>query len=256
MNTNYTKGSCVVKKYLFVVLFLFVSVCEAKTLDVEYKVSFGILGELGVSHARLETHGNKYSISIDAKATGIAKSLSRDRKEKHLSEGFIRNGIYHAKSYTMEVTYGEKRRVKYYTIDHRTKSVTKKKQTYEKGKLVSESTEKLDFYSSDDLLTLYFNLSKYLGKNPKEGKHTFRAVGAEKQRGKVEVYLPASKELSDYIDQLGEGEYRYLTAVIYQKIFDSNKGELMLAIGSDGITQKAVLKDLIMFGDLEAERVK
>ncbi len=47
-----------------------------------------------------------------------------------------------------------------------------------------------------------------------------------------------------------------MTAIIYQKIFESNKGELMLAVGKDGIAQKAVLKDLIMFGDLVSERVK
>ena len=90
----------------------------------------------------------------------------------------------------------------------------------------------------------------------KAASYEFSAVGAERQKGKVEVYIPKKSELKVYKKKLGEGEYWYITAVIYQKIFASNKGELMLSIGKDGITQKAVLKDLVMFGDLVAERIK
>jgi hypothetical protein len=47
-----------------------------------------------------------------------------------------------------------------------------------------------------------------------------------------------------------------MTVIIHQKIFASNRGELMLAIGKDGIVEKAVLKDLVMFGDLVAKRIR
>jgi len=47
----------------------------------------------------------------------------------------------------------------------------------------------------------------------------------------------------------------YAKAIVHQDIFSSDKGELLLRIGDDGITQKAVLKDLIFFGDIRAERI-
>ncbi len=86
--------------------------------------------------------------------------------------------------------------------------------------------------------------------------YTLTAVGAERQKGTVKVYIPKESELKRYKKTLGEGDYWYMTAIIYQKIFASNKGELMLAVGKDGVAQKAVLKDLILFGDLVAERIK
>lgn len=244
------------KKYLLIGLFLSLSWLDAQVLDVKYKVKFGILGELGVSHAHLETNGNRYKISIDAKATGIAKTLSKNRKETHLSEGFVQNGRYYTQRYTVRVEYGEKKREKVYTVDHQKKIVSKISKKYRKGKLTSQTESTLDFFGTDDLLTLYFNLPKLLDAKSKPGLYTFHAIGAEKQDGKVELRLPRPDQLKKYTDTLGRGAYRYLTAIIYQKIFSSNKGELMIAIGKDGITQKAVLKDLVMFGDLTAERIK
>lgn len=254
--SKFIQGKQVVRKFLLFAVVFWVSMTEAKELHVRYKVTFGIFGELGVSEARLETKGNRYTISIDAEATGIAKTLSQNRREKHISKGFVRRGIYHAQSYKIEITYGSKKSTKEYVIDHKTKSVTKRKQRFKKGKLVSDSTQKLNFYSTDDLLTLYFNLPGYLKKNAKAGKYRFKAVGAEGQNGKVEIILPRPEERKAYLETLGEGDYRYLTAIIHQKIFNSDKGELMISIAKDGIAQKAVLKDLILFGDLVAKRLK
>lgn len=244
------------RKYLLLSVFVWISWLDAKVIDVTYQVKFGIFGELGVSHAHLETKGKHYKISINAKATGLAKTLSRDRREIHVSEGFIRNGKYYAEHYSIKVEHGKKKREKRYTIDHQKKVVTKITKKYRKGKLVSNKKQTLDFFSTNDLLTLYFNLPKLITAKSKPGTYSFNAVGAERQKGKVEIYLPKSDQLKKYTETLGKGEYRYLTAIIYQKIFSSNKGELMLAIGKDGITQNAVLKDLLLFGDLTAERIK
>lgn len=245
-----------IKKYLYLGLLLIVTLLDAKVVDVSYKVSFGLLGELGMSHAHLETHGNRYTISIDAKATGLAKTLSRNRVERHVSKGFIKNGRYHTQSYSVSVEYGGKKREKLYIVDHKKKVVTKHSKRYKNGKLVKSTTVNLDFFSTDDLLTLYFNFPKLIDKNAKSETYTFYAVGAEKQHGAVEIYLPKANKLKKYTDQLGKGADLYLTATIYQKIFDSNKGELMIAIGKDGVARKAVLKDLILFSDLTAVRVK
>ncbi|MDM5271250.1 DUF3108 domain-containing protein [Sulfurovum sp. zt1-1] len=244
------------RKYLLLSFFVWISWLNAQAIDVKYQVKFGILGELGVSHAHLETNGDNYKISINAHATGMAKTLSRNRKETHISEGFIKNGQYYTKRYSIQVEHGEQKKEKVYTVDYAKKIVTKISKKYKKGKLVSQSNQTLDFFSTNDLLTLYFNLPALIDGNAKPGTYTFNAIGAERQKGKVEIYLPKSDELKKYENALGKGEYRYLTAIIYQKIFSSNKGELMIAIGKDGITQKAVLKDLVMFGDLRAERVK
>jgi len=246
------------KKSLFILglVLVFMSQIQAKMLDVTYKVSFGMFGEMGISDAHLETKGDTYTIEIKMKATGMAKALSKNRKERHISKGHIVNGILVSDTYKVIKTYGTKYIEKIYRIDHKKKRVAKDKIKKNQDKVTEEKHTVLDFYSENDLLTLYFNLPKMITDRSKATTYEFSAVGAERQGGKVEVRIPKELELKGYQKTLGRGDYWYMTAIIYQKIFASNKGELMLAVGKDGITQKAVLKDLMMFGDLVAERVK
>ncbi len=246
------------KKSLFILglVLVFMSQIHAKVLDVTYKVSFGMFGEMGISDAHLETKGDTYTIEIKMKATGMAKALSKNRKERHISKGHIVNGMFVSDTYKVIKTYGKKHIEKIYRIDHQKKRVTKGKIKKNQDKVTETKHTILDFYSTNDLLTLYFNLPKMITDRSKATTYEFSAVGAERQGGKVQVRIPKESELKAYEKTLGEGDYWYMTAIIYQKIFASNKGELMLAVGKDGITQKAVLKDLMMFGDLVAERVK
>ena len=246
------------KKSLFilVLVFIFISQIQAKVLDVSYEVSFGMFGKLGITDARLETKGDRYTIDIKMKAKGLAKTLSKNRKERHVSKGYIVNGMYISDSYKVVKSYGEKHIEKHYIIDHKSKKVKKEYLRTRSGKIEKDEHTVLDFYSENDLLTLYFNLPKMIQGRSKAGTYEFGAVGAERQEGTVRVIIPKESDINGYKKTLGEGDYWYLTAIIYQKIFASNKGELMLAVGKEGVAQKAVLKDLIMFGDLVAERIK
>jgi len=228
----------------------------AKTLNVTYEIRFGILGKLGIAHAKLITKGEHYRIEVKASTTGLAKTLSQNRQEKHISEGFIRNGYFISQHYEIIIQYGHKYRYKHYYIDYRNKRVLKTFLSKKDGKIIKKGEQILDFFASDDLLTLYFNIGKYIPYKKRSGHYRFKAVGAEKQHGLVEIIIPDNDTLPYYQEILGTGFYRYMTAIIHQKIFTSSKGELMLAIGKDGIAQKAVLKDLILFGDLEAKRIK
>ncbi|AKF24382.1 hypothetical protein YH65_02460 [Sulfurovum lithotrophicum] len=241
-------------QYILVMIFL-VSVGHAKVLDAAYSVSYGIFGQLGVSTAHLETSKNSYVIEISARTTGIVKKLSRNRQEKYISKGHIVNGILISDSLRMIRSYGDKYSEKIYRTDHRKKKVTKTYIARKKGKIYKNETKELAFYSQDDLLTLYFNLPKKIDLS-KAGTYEIGAVGAEKQDGKVTIIVPDMDRRSIYEKILGKGNFRYLTAIVYQKIFESNKGELMIAVGKDNIAQKAVLKDLVLYGDLVVERIK
>ncbi len=246
------------KKNLFILGFVlvFMSQMQAKVLDVSYKVSFGMLGQMGIADAHLETKDDSYTINIGMKATGMAKALSKNRKERHISKGHIVNGMFVSDSYKVIKTYGKKHIEKIYSIDHKKKRVTKDNIKKKQDEVTEEKHTVLDFYSENDLLTLYFNLPKIITDRSKADTYEFSAVGAERQEGKVEVRIPKEVELKGYQKTLGRGDYWHITAIIYQKIFASNKGELMLAVGKDGVVEKAVLKDLMMFGDLVAERIK
>ena len=234
---------------------LLISGVQAKVLDATYSVSYGMFGQLGISDAHLETKDDTYSIEVSARTTGIVKKLSRNRQEKYISKGHIIDGMLVSDTLHVIRSYGDKYSEKIYRIDHQKKKVTKTSIGKKEGKVYKNETKELGFYTQDDLLTLYFNLPQRMELS-KAGNYELAAVGAEKQKGKVKVMIPDAEKRSGYERTLGKGDFWYLTAIVYQKIFESNRGELMIAIGKDGVTQKAVLKDLVLYGDLVAERIK
>jgi len=244
------------KKILISLALLFLSSTYAETIKADYKVEFGIFGEIGIANAVLTKDEKSYKIDVELKATGLAKTLSGGRTEHHISKGHIENGLMVSDMYQVIKKYGSQTSNKVYTIDHKAKTVTKQYQHWDGDKQDADESKKLDFYSDDDLLTLYFNLNKKIPNREKSASYVFKAVGAEKQGGKAEIFIPKQSELSEYKNMLGEStDSWYARAIIHQKIFSSDKGELLLRIGNDGITQKAVLKDLILFGDVRATKM-
>lgn len=229
---------------------------QAETIDARYKVSFGLIGEIGKATARLEKEGDRYRIEVVGEATGMAKALSKNRKEKQVSQGYIREGLLVPDRYSVTRSFGNKVITKVYIINHKNQSIEQLNEKTEDGKLIWKDTKVLDFYADNDLLTLYFNINTLIPEKGKGTTYTFKAVGAEKQQGSVEVIVPSRDERADYEKDLGKGAAWYLTAIIHQKIFSSSRGELILSINEAGITQKAMLKDVVMFGDILAERVQ
>jgi hypothetical protein len=245
------------KKIFILLVTIFYSVSlQAETIKADFKVEFGIIGEIGIANAVLTKDDTYYEINVKLKATGIADTLSGGRKEHHISKGHIENGVMVADYYQVTKSHGSKMTTKLYSINHDEKTVKKEYKRWKNGKLTKDTKETLDFYSADDLLSLYFNLNQKITDRKTANNYSFKAVGSEKQQGLVEVAIPKTSELEDYKEILGESDDSwYAKAIVHQDIFSSDKGELLLRIGNDGITQKAVLKDLIFFGDIRAERI-
>ncbi|SFV69616.1 hypothetical protein MNB_SV-3-569 [hydrothermal vent metagenome] len=243
------------KKIVIVFLFLTL-ISSAETIRANYSVSYGIFGKIGVAKAVLTRDAKHYTIDIALEATGLAKVLSGKRKEHHISKGHIENGLMVSDLYQVIKSHGDVVVNKEYWINHKKRYVRKKYVKYKKGKKINVENTKLDFYAKNDLLTLYFNLD-FMIKNKTFAKtYIYKAVGAERQKGKVSVIIPQRKDLASYKKDLGNDAAWYATAVIHQKIFSSKDGRLKLAIAKDGITNKAVLKDVIFFGDISAVRTK
>jgi len=232
------------------------TVSIAETIKADYDVSYGIFGQIGTAKALLNKDKKKYSIDIHLEATGLAKVLSGGRKERHISKGHIEHGLMVSDLYQVIKSHGDTVVNKEYWTDHRRKKVIKKHKKFKQGKLVSDKRSVLDFYAKDDLLTLYFNLDSAIKEKRKPRKYLFKAVGAEKQKGKVTVIIPKKHELPRYLEELGDDSAWYATAIIHQQIFSSQEGRLLLGVAEDGITNQAVLKDVIFFGDIRGVRVK
>jgi len=246
-----------IKRFILTVILMNLSILYAQTIKADFKVEFGIVGEIGIANAVLSKHENSsYEIRVKLKATGIADILSGGRTEEHISKGRIKEGMLISDYYQVTKSHGSKMTTKLYRIDHEDKKVFKSYQRWEKGKQTVDENTSLDYYAQDDLLSLYFNLHQKIVDKTTAKKYAFMTVGAEKRQGKVTVLIPKQEELENYEEALGKNKNSwYAGAIIYQDIFSSKQGELLLKIDDNGLTEKAVLKDLILFGDIRAKRI-
>ncbi|HSR73574.1 MAG TPA: hypothetical protein VLL31_01910, partial [Sulfurovum sp.] len=87
-------------------------------------------------------------------------------------------------------------------------------------------------------------------------KYRFKAVGADRKNGRVDLTIPLPEHLKKMKTLLGEGkeESWYAKVVMHRKLYHSKQGELDVRIGKEGLVDKAVLKDLIFFGDVRIIR--
>ena len=239
-------------------LFLFFFVLlNARNIDVEYRVEFGIFGEVAKVHATLRSDRKYYTINATVVAVGgIARSVTNNLKERHISKGHVERGLLVTDMYQMIKSYGEYTNTTIYSVNHRKKSVTRHYKEWKKGFKIKDKKVTLGYYSKDDMLTLFLNLPKHIKEKYKSRHYTFKAVGADRRNGRVDMTVPsqkALKQMGDLVGKVKEGDW-YSTVVMHRKLYHSKKGELEVKINKEGIVDKAVLKDLIFFGDVRIIR--
>ncbi len=237
------------KKIILFLFVIFTVFAEAKTIKATYKVSFGIFGSIGKATALFEVKDKRYHISVSAKATGLAKVLSGGRVESYESKGRVVDGILVPDIYRGVTKTNSKRSEKIYYFLHKQKRVDLLKIREKDGK-ESKSEESLKYYADNDILTLFFNIREFLNDFHFRGKKVLYAVGANKKDGRVDIIAPSGERLKKLKSDLGKKRGNFLIVFINQKIFASKRGELFLDINDEGIVTKAVLKDVILFGDI------
>jgi len=240
---------------MVIVLVLFSTVFTfAKVTQLNYKATFGIFGTVGTIKNVLTQKNKTYEIKTKVKLAGLAKIIMGGQTEEYISKGHMENGLMISDIYTMTSTKKQKVEKKVYRINHQKKYVTKQYKKWMNGKLVEEKKEKLSFYAKDDLLTLYFNLGHAIKQTGKT--YLFKAIGLEKQQGKVYINVPSDSKNAAYKKELGSNASIYAKALIHQKNFRKKKGDILLAVGKDGFIEKSVIKDVLFYGDAKLIRTK
>ncbi len=244
----------VVKIVLSMVFIVSSLLAKDYTLSAKYSVGYGFFGKIGEADADLKVEKSTYKIKIEAKAIGLVKVLSKNRIEVYESTGVVKDGKFLPNIFISSRSKGDRRYIKRYLFDHKKEEVTLLKTTVVDG-IEKNSKTLLPYYAKDDILTLFFNL-KYLLQDDfkvKDGER-FTAVGANKTDGRVEIKNIDKSQFRD-IAKLLKRPNHLLAVTINQKIFASDKGEMFINVDDDGICISALLKDVIMFGDIRGELV-
>ncbi|MCO4846109.1 MAG: hypothetical protein KC427_08840 [Sulfurovum sp.] len=238
-------------------LFIFcTSLLNAKHIEADYSVEFGMFGEVGKVHATLTSDNRYYMLDANVSAEGIARAVTDDLKERHISKGHIFKGFLVTDMYQMIKSYGHYTSTTIYRVDHKKKRLTRQYKKWKYDKQIRNETEALEYYGKDDMMTLFLNFPKHIKQKQTAKKYRFKAIGADRKNGRVDVTIPTQNALEQMKSLVGEdqeGDW-YCTVVMYRKLYQSKQGELDVRIGKEGLVEKAVLKDLIFFGDVRIIR--
>lgn len=236
-------------KTIIFVLALLSQSASAKVITATYEVSYGIFQTMGIADARFETRDdNTYSIRIEARTTGIAKILSNNRVETYESHGSIINGQLVPKKYIKIRRTDSKKITKIYTFNHVDKMVWREN-------IDSDEWEKVkhDYYASEDILSLFFNVKQYM--KLRQNQVLF-AIGANKNNGRIDVVFPKGQEIEKLKQELEIDEGIFVKVILNDKIFSSANGELLINLDEEGLCEKAILEDVLLFGDIVGKRVR
>ena len=234
-------------------IFIFFSpALNAKHIEADYSVEFGMFGQVGKVHATLTSDHRYYMLDANVSAVGIARAVTDDLKERHISKGHISKGFLVTDMYQMIKSFGHYTSTTIYRVDHKKKKLTRQYKKWKYDKQIINDTDTLDYYGKDDMMTLFLNLPKHIKEKYTAKKYQFKAIGADRKNGRVDITIPTQDALKKMKDLVGEGQEGdwYSTVVMHRKLYHSKKGELEVIIGKEGLVEKAVLKDLIFFGDV------
>ncbi|MFW6307862.1 MAG: DUF3108 domain-containing protein [Campylobacterales bacterium] len=244
--------------YFFLIILIVSSF--AKEVGVEYKASFGFFGTIGDVTGKFLENSTTYSIERNATATGLARILSNGRYERHYSSGSVKDGLLKPDEYIQEIETGSSYEKNTFEFMHDQKKVLKHhiKRTWNLNNetlIDKNETKNVDYYADNDLLSLFFNLPYALKKLEHSSQTRLYAVGANKKDGGVDIYIPKNDQLESAKELLETESDKIVIAILNQKIFGSEKGELVIALDEESYAKKAVLKDVVFFGDIRGEMI-
>ncbi|MDY0327216.1 MAG: DUF3108 domain-containing protein [Arcobacteraceae bacterium] len=228
------------KYFLLLILIFTTSFSDIKILERSYAISYGIFSNLGISNTKLivDTDNKTYVATIEAKTVGFANFLSNNRFEVYESKGEIVDGFFVPDRFRKFSATNSKSRESIYLFNHSKKSILLIKNRKSKNEKSSNSEEILEYYSNNDILSLFFNLKDILPTLNLNEEVEFIGVGNDKNKGITNIL------------KLGDNRFK---VYLNQPIFSSSRGELLIEQDFDGLCKTAILKDVLLFGDIVAK---
>jgi hypothetical protein len=245
------KGKRKLKKIYVIFILLFASLHA----EMVYSAKGSLIGKIMDIRVNHRDDSKKYTIRIDMKAVGLAKTMSDGLKEHHTSHGTIRRGEYYAKEYKIDKTYKDIHYIRKYMFDYKKKKITKISTKWKKGKKLYENKETLKYFAHNDILTLYHNIMRFKKKN-KAGSYAIALAGAEKEGGKLTFNLPKGARLQGEQKALGMKNSEVIKLFMRRSFFSGGKGNLVFGVDKKGIVKRGTLNSVKLLGKVTLKRIK
>lgn len=242
------------------------------SVSAQYDVTFSVFGKIGEARVSYDDDGRFYHIHVDGGLTGTAASIGQHRREIHDSFGVIKDGVLEPTLYKKARYADHRDEETYYVFDHENKQIEKHRFRQKKvndsrfdldtmsfiqtpGIERSSSLDILPYYAENDLLSLFFNIRTLLCDIPEGKEKISHAAGVRNDKGEIVITNPAGKKRNELAALMPKNDNRFVTVVVDQDIFKSDRGELYMSLDEDFLAHEAMLKDVLLFGDIHGYRV-
>jgi len=236
-------------------------ILNAKNIHINknYKLTYEGVLDLAELNVTIAIKNNKYTIKSISKAIGMIGAFNT-KITQYISRGKYIKKHFMPYIFIKKVTNRDERRVTEVYFNHRTKITTGTNKVFKLEDNYFAIVKKTDINISkgmqNDIVTLLFNLPYYSNKYKVGDEVKIRAVDASKEDGYFHIKLPNKKETTIAKKQLNTNIEKIIIIYIDEPIFDTDRGELILAIEEDGVFTKALLKNVSFFGDILLEEVQ
>ena len=211
---------------------------------------FGEVAEVKISHT---TRGKKYNITLKLISKGLAKWKSGNRVETYTSKGRIIKGDYYADVYTVKQVFNNIKYLKIYTFNYKKKKIKRVYKKWKDGKLYSNETTYLSYFSHNDLMTIYHNIEQF-GSSGRIGNYRINAAGAERGGNGFRFLLPNANETKKRFKKQSMSGKSAMVLSLRRTYLKSGRGEIIFIIDDDGVAKKVTLTNVKYVGTLRAYR--
>ena len=228
----------------------------AKSLYATYHVEYGIVGKVADVNVTYTNDGKHFKIEAYVAAYGYLANMMTDHlREHHISLGRVKHGQLYTDRYEMHKRYGPYRSLAVYRNHYTKQRLTRTYHLYKDGKVDFISRKVLPYFSHHDLLTFFLNLPRSLPHIHQGRCYRFKVTGADRKQGRVDLCLPLPSEKRHYekileLTPSKDSSLTFAKVIMHRKLYHSKQGELEIAIDKQGVVHRAVLEDVLFFGDV------
>ena len=233
-------------------LFLFaLSSLLLNAQSLTYAIKAPLFGSVGSVSIHYQTTSKSYKIDASLATSGFAKKVTGNRRASYTSKGFVSNNLYKSKLFYEDTSDKNKRREHKYIFDYKKRKIYKETKAWKDNKLIKNTKRTLEYFTYNDFFTAYHNIVAQLKDKP-AGTYQMQVAGMEKYGGYLKIVIPPLSQQKKEAKMLGAKGSWVFHLKTKRKILGSKSGELIFAVGNDGIAKVVRVLDVPFVSHMDA----
>ncbi len=219
--------------------------------SLTYAIKAPLFGEVGRVNINYFVTSKSFEINANLSTSGFAKKVTGNRRATYTSKGFVSANKYKSKLFFEDTRYKNKHIIHKYTFNYKARKIYKETKAWKNNKLIKNTKRTLPYFTYNDFFTAYHNIVAQLKGKP-AGIYQMQVAGMEKYGGYLKIIIPPKSQQASEAKALKAKGAWVFHLKTKRKILGSKSGELIFAVGNDGIARAVRVLDVPFVSHLDA----